>query len=438
MRSRFAYALAATATATALMACTLIVDGCGSIACTETDTCAADGSVPVDRTAPDVIESEVAPDVTNDVDATLTEAGDAPEPDAETAADSPTDAPADITIEVMDAPKDTAPDVPPDVPADRGVDAPPTCTGLGNLCVPPIPAGWTGPIALYDNGLQAGGPAPSPVPCSSADGAYTQPFPNSTSTQLGHYTPTAVQPTCGCSCGATVTGVTCPNPTVEVGTSSCPVGGTTATGTATPTCTQLTTQDINSIQVTLGTASGGSCATNETGLPVPTWSSTTGWEGTGNACFTGTTNYGTTGCTGGDICVPPPPTPFSNGAVCIYFPGQQSCPPGSGYTTPHDYFSGASDTRGCSYSCTCTPTGVACTSDVTVSNQASCTGGITLNNLPNGCTPSSGTPENIQPAFIQATVSSSGSCTFAAGAISGGAQATGGVTPNGQVTVCCN
>jgi hypothetical protein len=433
MRSRFAYALAATATATALMACTLIVDGCGSIACTETDTCAADGSVPVDRTAPDVIESEVAPDVTNDVDATLTEAGDAPEPDAETAADSPTDAPADITIEAMDAPRDTAPDVPPDVPADRGVDAPPTCTGLGNLCVPAIPVGWTGPIALYDF-FQTGGPAPSPNPCPSG-GAYTQPYPSPASTQLGHYTPTAATPTCGCSCGATVTGVTCPNPTVSVSTNSCPGGGTTVSGTATATCSLLTNNDINSITVNLGTASGGSCATNETGLPVPAWSSTTGWEGTGNACYTGTTNYGTTGCTGGDICVPPTPVTFSNGAVCVYAPGAQTCPPG--YATPHSYFSGASDSRGCSYSCTCTPTGVSCTSDVTVSNQSSCTGGMTLANLPSGCSPASGNL-NLQPVNFQATVSSSGSCTFAAGAISGGAQATGGVTPNGQVTVCCN
>jgi hypothetical protein len=45
---------------------------------------------------------------------------------------------------------------------------------------------------------------------------------------------------------------------------------------------------------------------------------------------------------------------------------------------------------------------------------------------------------NIQPAYIQATVSSSGSCTFAAGALSGGAEAVGSVTPSGQVTVCCD
>jgi hypothetical protein len=62
---------------------------------------------------------------------------------------------------------------------------------------------------------------------------------------------------------------------------------------------------------------------------------------------------------------------------------------------------------------------------------------MTLANLPSGCSPASGNL-NLQPVNFQATVSSSGSCTFAAGAISGGAQATGGVTPNGQVTVCCN
>jgi hypothetical protein len=57
-----------------------------------------------------------------------------------------------------------------------------------------------------------------------------------------------------------------------------------------------------------------------------------------------------------------------------------------------------------------------------------------MTNLPSGCTNVS----NYSPVYIEATVASVGSCTFAAGALTGGAAATGSVTPTGQVTVCCN
>jgi hypothetical protein len=71
---------------------------------------------------------------------------------------------------------------------------------------------------------------------------------------------------------------------------------------------------------------------------------------------------------------------------------------------------------------------------VTVSNQATCTGGMTMTNLPIGCTSVS----NYSPVWMEATVASAGSCTFAPGTVASGAAATGSVTPTGQVTVCCD
>jgi hypothetical protein len=315
--------------------------------------------------------------------------------------------------------------------------ADPECMSQGFTCVPPwASSGWTGPAVLYD-AFQAGGPAPTPLSCASA-GAYTQALPTAASTRLGNYDPTAEDPTCGCTCGSTVQGVTCPEPSVTGSTNSCPGGGTTVTATATTTCSQLTASDaVNSFTVTQGAASGGTCPSNETGLPVPAWNTATGWEGTGSACTTGraASSYfsgAQGGCTGTEVCVEPLPGAFNGGAACVFLSGKATCP--TGYSTEHDYFTGANDTRSCEYTCTCTPTGVACTADLTVSNQSTCTGGMTMTDLSIGCTSVS----DYSPVWMEATVASTGSCTFAAGAVAGGAAATGSVTPTGQVTVCCD
>ena len=94
---------------------------------------------------------------------------------------------------------------------------------------------------------------------------------------------------------------------------------------------------------------------------MPAWNSTTGWEGTGNACWTGrasnsfTSSGAAGGCTGTNVCVEPPPQTFNGGKVCLFFNGSASCP--AGYATSHTYYTGATDDRTCNYSCTCTPSG---------------------------------------------------------------------------------
>jgi hypothetical protein len=496
--------LVAAAVTTAILAvCPLLVEGCGSIACEETDTCPGVGSVDgatrdgavrdssedakkrrdarsTEEEATEDDGSDLDSPLDGELDSSIDVVSDSGAADA-TLADTSVDAPADASIDArpdvstdapamdapaMDAPADRAtvdapatPDAPADVATDtndgcssvkenctNGIDdncnglidcADPECMSQGFTCVPPwASSGWTGPTVLYD-AFQAGGPAPTPLSCTGA-GAYTQALPTAVSTRLGNYDPTAANPTCGCTCGSTVQGVTCPEPSVTGSTNMCPGGGTTVSATATATCSQLTaSDDFNSFTVAQGAASGGSCPSNDTGLPVPSWNVATGWEGAGSACTTGraASSYfsgAQGGCTGTEVCVEPLPGAFNGGAACVFLSGKATCP--TGYSTEHDYFTGANDTRSCEYTCTCTPTGVACTADLTVSNQSTCTGGMTMTDLSIGCTSVS----DYSPVWMEATVASTGSCTFAAGAVAGGAAATGSVTPTGQVTVCCD
>jgi hypothetical protein len=45
---------------------------------------------------------------------------------------------------------------------------------------------------------------------------------------------------------------------------------------------------------------------------------------------------------------------------------------------------------------------------------------------------------NYNPVYTEAAVTTTGTCTFAPGSLSGGAAAEGQATPTGPVTVCCD
>jgi hypothetical protein len=456
MKTRSTYFLAAAATATALLASALTIDGCGSIACTETDTCpeSADGGG-IDATKRETgAEKDAARDATKPVDGreskdVATETGEEVEPlDGETEEEPSTDAPTDAPVDApTDTPADTPADTPTDTPADTPADVPPdvppppTCASP-NVCAPKIPSGWTGPIALYDPGANAAAPPPSPVACVS-DSEYTTALPSAGSTQLGNYSLVgATNLGCSCgSCGAAPTAITCTNPTVSLSYEPCgDTAGNLFYGPATaPTaCTSTGSgggHPTTSVTVALSTtAPTGTCAapsTKETGA----WTAATGWLGTGSACSTGKagSSYpsGTAGgCTGTDICVPPPPSTFNGGTVCIFFNGKAACPAGSGYTTEHDYFTD-NDSQTCDFSsCACNATGLTCSPEVTVSGTSSCSGTSTMSNLAVGCT---GIANYGPPTYLSTTTTSSGSCT-----LSGTAVANGSVVTTGQVTVCCN
>jgi hypothetical protein len=329
---------------------------------------------------------------------------------------------------------------------DAGTDAgPPTCTvtDCSNpacttvACVSAVPTGWTGYFALFD-----GAPATDPS-CPTS-------FP--TSAYLGNAGLTAPADTCSaCSCGSPAGG-TCVLPTSYTvqdgtcsGTSYCS-GTYTLSGSWTGGCTGNTefrggqdTCGVNgganctagsapcnvSVSVPAATVSGGSC-TASGGTPTVT---PTSWSELGVACNGETTV--TTGCTGGSVCAPKPPSPFESG-LCIEQAGVVACPAGA-FSTQHVFYTGVTDTRGCS-ECSCgAASGSTCSATVTLYSAQSvntCTGPVAAVTT-GSCAELSGNPTVAGREASNITTPSGGSC-----AASGGAP-TGSATPSTPTTFCC-
>jgi hypothetical protein len=331
---------------------------------------------------------------------------------------------------------------------DAGTDSgPPTCTvtDCSNpacttvACVSAIPSGWTGYFALFD-----GAPATDPS-CPNS-------FP--TSAYLGNAGLTAPPDTCStCSCGA-ATGGTCTLPlsyTVEDGT----CGGTSyCSGTYTlsgsswnGSCTGNTefqggqdTCGVNggsqcnagsapcnvSVTVPAATVTGAQSCAASGGTPTVT---PTSWSELGVACNGETTV--TTGCTGGSVCAPKPPSPFESG-LCIEQTGVVTCPAGA-FSTQHVFYTGVTDGRGCG-ACSCgAASGATCSADVTLYSAGTintCTGAVATVQT-GGCANLSGNPTVAGREASNITAPSGGSC-----AASGGAP-TGAATPNTPTTFCC-
>jgi hypothetical protein len=287
----------------------------------------------------------------------------------------------------------------------------------GFVCAPALPPNWLEPVVAFD---QSAGSAPAPLapPCAVP---YTkQEFD-------GHYSLAAPPASCSCACGS-VQGVRCSTPSIQgyfdTGcTTPCLAPAASVTSACTLLCVNAT---ISGAKLTADTVpSGGSCTPSP--VQTPNWDNATGWLGTARLCSTGRTTYKQGGCATGQVCVEAPPSTFG-GKVCIYQPGAQSCP-ATGYTIKHTYFSGATDTRGCSStnSCACgTPTGAQCTSSVDL-YSGSCT--ATPTQVTTTCVPLSSFGG---PHATGSTIASGGSCTP-----SGSVPPIGTVTPTGEATVCC-
>ena len=313
--------------------------------------------------------------------------------------------PADVTVDtgggdahpdvkVSDAGKDVVNDVGNDVIIG-------TCTGT-NVCVPPLPGGWTWTVYSAD----------SRSPCG-----------------LGYGTPTDVEegidagaPSCSCSC--TVTGATCTGSlTVNSGDGTCT--SNTQTDTAATGCQTLGTNipDFGAtspmIAVTAPKPSGGSCTTVSDASVPPL-----GYGHQGRTCVPTATPDA--GC-GGGVCVPNP-APFT---ACVAQTGNNPCP--SGFPTQHFIGTTVTDTRGCSGS------GCGCT--LSIDAGATCGGSITF--YRNSCT--SGTLSTIN---ADGTCQSVGmhnwtnyqytpSTTSASCAPTGTSSADGGAVFSDLTTVCC-
>ena len=217
----------AIAIGTVLAALAGFVDGCGSIPCSETDTCVdTDAAAPsVDQSLPDVGTDARDANVATDarVDATVEDADAAESADADASVND-TGADADADAAKGDAADADAADVhAPDADASDGCvvrSAQENCTnGIDDncdgkidcddpMCQPAyecVPSwattGWTAPVVLYDDTV-AGGPAPAPASCTA---------PYAEDVMDGHDTPVGAPAACSCSCGA-VQGASCSPP----------------------------------------------------------------------------------------------------------------------------------------------------------------------------------------------------------------------------------
>src|SRR6185437_15308597 len=272
-------------------------------------------------------------------------------------------------------------------------------------CVPAAPAGWSGPVFLYD-----GDPSQIPsCPSSEPTTAFT-----------GNGSLNAQPAECSaCTCSTPTVNCTPKNLDFSSNAGCSNTGGTAAQlpGDAcgiilTPAGTKAYTAAAPTAAVAGAcTPSGGSPT-----LPPPDWTRA------GLACSGGSN---ATGCNAGQVCAPVPPTPFVSGA-CVWASGDMGCP--TGFTNKHTFESSVTDTRSCS-PCACGAGMGSCTGTTTVFTDALCMSTTTLT-VPNdgSCTNAGG----ITGGSAQVSTMGSGSCPTSGG------QPVGTITEGPTTTtVCC-
>ena len=293
-----------------------------------------------------------------------------------------------------------------DAPGEAG------CTGV-LACAPVAPAGWSGPIALWEG---TGGP-PS---CSAGYAAILD-------GGAGLQAPPAQ---CTCTCGSPA-GASCGPIELYFTKSACAVNCGPDSGNAVTIaggqCANLQAFSMacgGSLQISVdGSApSGGSCTADASSTVTP-WS----WDAEALACAP-TVEFDA-GCGAGEICLPALQAPFE-AHPCVWQAGANLPCPGNPYSAQRVYYGSASDDRGCT-ACGCGgATAVDCNQNgqVLLYSGGSCTNQTgTITPLPQSCVTPAGSPHS--GTFT--TTPTGGSC-----APQGGAP-TGGVTPQSAVTICC-
>ena len=382
--------------------------------CDETADCAgaeSDGAIPFeDAEAPDagLGAPVLAPDATPALDAGSPGPAEAstPTPDGSTATgsdaslDAPSTPPACGTIE------DCSNGV--DDDCNGKVDcADPACQPAF-LCASAAPAGWSGPVDLFDADVGA------PPACAA---------PYATLAFDGTADPIAPPATCGCTCSPPST-ASCGNVTVSFFfDSSCknPCAGSPVTVTPGGACVTGCPGALT-MRASLPTATGGTCAGNaSTSLPP------IGWGHTARACAAPMSDA-PGGCGAGALCVARPTTP-SPSVLCVWRSGDVACP-GAPYSVRSVYFTGVNDTRACT-ACTCdAPGGLTCAaSQISTYADGECpsnpAGSIVGDG---GCVSAPGSTSVVRAG----PSSPSGS-----GCTPNPVSATGTVVPTGPTTVCC-
>lgn len=295
------------------------------------------------------------------------------------------------------------------------------CQSVGYKCFA-LPAGWQGPVALYEG----------PDTSKSCSGSYGLGGPG------GGKDLNAPNLSCSaCSCGSPTGSITCHFPDINVlQGAACSGAGWTFDGASLESGGVTSGACFGSIDPFLGPngelpgsaettappTTGGSC-TPSGGVPT---TPNTGWNTNAVSC---SQTAAPTGC-GANTCVPPTGSAFNRGS-CVYQDGDQACPTG-GFTFKHLFYTDYDDGRSCS-ACTCgSPNSVICNgAKLEIWNGASCSGS------PEGTVATPGTScatlTANQEKHFKYTVgtASGGKCDPAGG------QPTGSATPKLPITFCC-
>jgi hypothetical protein len=285
------------------------------------------------------------------------------------------------------APPDTGP---------TGIEA-----GSGCACIPAPPAGWIGPVAMWE------GAGPSP----GCTGDYS-------AQALDAFAALDAGPAeCTCDCGE-LAGASCPSSfTATIFSDNGCATACDSVVVSAGVCVDVHGQCANVHGIAAAPqATGGSCAPKSSAA-VPTAS----WGQSARACEAAVVPV-QQGCNAGQICAPAPVAPMEP-RLCAFKAGDVDCP-GGGFTIRRTVYGGIADGRGCS-SCACgTPSGVSCTGTV----QEGCGQSGAVNQLPATC---GGLSDPGSVTLVGNLVASGGSC-----APSGGTP-TGTAAPSSPTTVCC-
>lgn len=283
------------------------------------------------------------------------------------------------------------------------------CTSAGYTCTD-TPFGWTGPIALLE---QASETLPS---CPSA-------FPQQAF--VGHNNPSSPAFTCNaCSCDPQA--VTCAPASAELyGDATC-AGAPVITVPQSTNCTPVLIP-VQAVKFPPPTATApASCNPKGGGvngpLPAPTWAINS------IGCAAAADGKG---CGGGNgkACSPPLPAGFDK--LCVFKPGNATCP--GGFPQKHAFFEDFTDSRACS-GCACgAPTAApSCSAVTTAFSSLNCSGATSIDLANDGSCFAGGA--GAGGSFkVKSTTPNAPTCPPSGGAPSGAVAAD----PATAITVCC-
>lgn len=279
--------------------------------------------------------------------------------------------------------------------------APPgTCPAAGYHCVAEAPAGWAGPLIVFDGPDSAVPSCPNTMANSLVDG------------HRGLIAPAAH--TCSaCTCGAGT--APCEN-FVYAGTDCYDLETLPLTAGS---CLTVGASYTQARLVSSFYSGDATCAANQAVATRPEPS----WQAKVRAC--GAPSLLRTGCESGSVCAPEAPTPFE-ARTCIMAEGDVACPSGP-YSAKRAIAASLEDTRDCS-ACVCASDEAGdCQGTIELYTSTNCTGTPNSVTMPDGavCRTNPGSVKLVNAAAKPTCKPKSGGDPI------------GAITAAGVTTLCC-